>query len=107
MTNPNAKGQRFLALAGGVIRMPEIARLIKNKMPGVAKKVSTRKLPNWVLSVAALFNEQARMAVPMVKIIRNVSSAKAKKVLGWMPIANNEEAILASVESIVKFGGIK
>jgi nucleoside-diphosphate-sugar epimerase len=107
MTNPNAKGQRFLALAGGVIRMPEIARLMKNKMPDVAKKVSTRKLPDWVLSVAALFNEQARIAVPMVKIIRNVSSAKAKKVLGWTPIANNEEAILASVESIVKFGGIK
>jgi nucleoside-diphosphate-sugar epimerase len=26
MTNPAAKGQRFLALAGGVVSLPEIAR---------------------------------------------------------------------------------
>jgi nucleoside-diphosphate-sugar epimerase len=107
MTNPNAGGQRFLGLAGGVIRMPEIAVLLKNKLPDVSKKVSTRTLPNWVLNLAALFNEQARMAAPLVKIIRNISNAKAKKVLGWTPLANNEEAILASVKSMVKFGGIK
>ena len=107
MTNPNAGGQRFLGLAGGVIRMPEIAVLLKNKLPDVSKKVSTRTLPNWVLNLAALFNEQARMAAPLVKIIRNISNAKAKKVLGWTPLANNEEAILAAVKSMVKFGGIK
>jgi nucleoside-diphosphate-sugar epimerase len=107
MTNPKANGQRFLALAGGEISMPEMARLIKNKMPGVAGKVSTRIMPNWLVYVAALFNAQAKLAVPMLKIIRNTSSAKAKKVLGWTPIASNEEAILASVESIVTFGAIK
>ena len=107
MTNPNAGGQRFLALAGGVIRMPEIAVLLKNKLPEMSKKVSTRILPNWVLNLAALFNEQARIAAPLVKIIRNISNAKAKKVLGWTPLANNEEAILAAVKSMVKFGGIK
>ena len=107
MTNANAKGQRFIVLAGGKISMPEIARLLKNKMPGVAKKVSTRILPNWVIYLAALFNEQAKLVAPLLKITRNTSSAKAKKALGWTPIANNEEAILASMESMIKFGIIK
>lgn len=39
MTNPNAKGERFLALAGGKITMPQIAVLLKNKMPQIAQKI--------------------------------------------------------------------
>ena len=107
MTNPNAKGQRFIALAGGKMAMPEIALLLKNKMPGIAKAIPTKTLPNWVIYLAALFNKQAKLVAPMLKIIRNTSSAKARKVLGWTPIANNEEAILASEESMIKFGVIK
>ncbi|MDR3713501.1 MAG: aldehyde reductase [Puia sp.] len=107
MTNPNAKGQRFIAMAGGKISMPEIARLLKDKMPEVAKKVSTRILPNWVVYLAALFNDQAKLVAPLLKVSRNTSSAKAKKVLGWTPIASNEEAILASMESMIKFGKLK
>jgi len=38
---------------------------------------------------------------------RNVSNEKAKKILGWKPIANNEETILTSIYSMIKFGVIK
>jgi len=48
MTNTEAKGQRFLALAGGKISMPEIALLIKKKMPEVAHNVSTKKVAGLV-----------------------------------------------------------
>lgn len=107
MTNPKAKGQRFLALAGGKITMPEIALLLRNKMPDVAEKVSTKTLPNWVVYVAALFNKQAKLVAPLLRVSRNMTNAKARNVLGWTPIANNEEAILASTESMIKFGIIK
>jgi nucleoside-diphosphate-sugar epimerase len=107
MTNPNAKGQRFIAMAGGKISMPDIARLLKNKMPEVAKKVSTRILPDWVIYAAALFNGQAKQAAHLLKIVRNTSSANAARVLGWRPSANNEEAILAATESMIKFGIVK
>ena len=107
MIEPNAKGQRFIAMAGGKISMPDIARLLKNKMPEVAKKVSTRILPNWVIYVAALFNGQAKQAAHLLKIVRKTSSAKAAKVLGWTPVANNEQAILAATESMIKFGIVK
>lgn len=107
MTNPDAGGQRFIASADGEISLPEIAILLKNKMPGVSGKVATKILPNWVLSIAALFNKQAKQAVYFTRISRNVSNAKAKKVLGWAPIANNEEAVLASMKSMVELGIIK
>ena len=103
MTNPNANGQRFIATADGEISLPEIAILLKNKVPEAAGKVSGKTLPNWVLPIAALFNPEAKRAVLFLKINRRVSNAKAKKVLGWVPIANKEEAILASVKSMIKY----
>ena len=107
MTNPKAKGQRFLALAGGKISLPEIAALLKTRMPAVAGKISPKRLPNWAVFVSALFSRKAKMIASMLRASRNVSNAKAKNVLGWTPIANNEEAILASVESMLTFGNIK
>jgi nucleoside-diphosphate-sugar epimerase len=107
MTNPDANGQRFIASADGKISMSEITLLLENKMPDVAKKVSTKILPDWIIYLAAIFNQQAKGGALFLKINRNVSNAKAKKVLGWTPIANNEEAILASMESMIKFGIIK
>jgi nucleoside-diphosphate-sugar epimerase len=51
--------------------------------------------------------EQAKESLLMIKMNRNVSNAKAKNVLGWSPIASQEETILASVDSMIKFNLIK
>lgn len=107
MTNPDASGQRFIASADGQISMPEIAALLRNKRPGVAKKVSTKTIPDRFLYLAALFNKEAGEAALLLRVNRNVSNEKAKKILGWKPIANNEEVVLASIDSMVKFGIIK
>jgi nucleoside-diphosphate-sugar epimerase len=104
MTNPDAKGQRFLALAGGKISMPEIAAFLRKTMPEVSQKVSTKTLPDWGVRLAALFNPKAKAIASMLSASRNVSNAKAKNVLGWKPLSTNEEAITASVESMIKFG---
>lgn len=103
MTNPNASGQRFIATADGEISLPEIAVLLKTKLPDISGKVSSKTLPNWVLPIAALFNPEAKRAILFLKINRRVSNAKARKVLGWVPVANKEEAILASVKSMIKY----
>ena len=106
MTNPDAKGQRFLALAGGIMSLPEIARLLKTKMPAVAAKVPTKILPDWMVRISALWNPQAKAIASMLGINRNTSNAKARTILKWQPVANNEEAVLASVETMLKFGNI-
>jgi nucleoside-diphosphate-sugar epimerase len=107
MTNPKANGQRFIASADGQISMPEIAALIKNKKPYIAKNISTKTVPNWVIYLAALFNKQAKEAALLLRMSRNVSNTKAKKTLDWKPISTNEEIILASLDSMVKYELIK
>lgn len=102
MTNPNAKGQRFLALAGGIITLPEIAALLKRELGERAKKVSTKKMPDWVIHLAAPFNTMARHIAPQLGRYRNASNNKAKAMLGWQP-RSNEEALLATAESLLKF----
>jgi nucleoside-diphosphate-sugar epimerase len=102
MANPTAKGQRFLALAGGTLSLVEIATLLKSKLPEAARNASTKRLPDWLLRVAALFSAKAKAIVPLVGIYRNASNEKAKQLLGWQP-RSNEEAILATAESLVKY----
>ena len=107
MTNPAAKGQRFIASADGKISMSEIASLLRKKMPDIARKVSPRLLPDWLVYFASRFSNQAKMGALFLKMNRTVSNAKAKNLLGWTPIANNEAIILASMESLVTFGILK
>ncbi|MDR2824200.1 MAG: aldehyde reductase [Prevotellaceae bacterium] len=107
MTCPEAKGQRFLALAGGEITMPQIAALLRQRMPQVTKKMSSKTISDWIVALLAVFSPTMKNLASMLKASRNTSNAKARNVLDWTPLADNEEAIIASVESMIKFGNIK
>ncbi|WP_269225059.1 SDR family oxidoreductase [Flavobacterium eburneipallidum] len=103
MLAPEANGHRFIASADGQISMPEIAAFIKKYKPEIANKVTTKIIPNFILRVASLFNSKAKQGVMFLNINRNVSNQKAKNILGWSPISTNENAIIASIESLVKY----
>lgn len=105
MEHPEANGQRFLALAGGTMSLLEIVKMLKKKMPGVMHKASVKPLLTWIVRLTALFNKQAKSILPLVGIYRNASNEKARKILGWQP-RSNEEAILATVESMIKWKSI-
>lgn len=106
MISSEAKGQRFLALAGDVLSLHDIALMLKNKMGDQAKNVTTKILPSWIVRIAALFNPAAKNIVPQLGRIKNASNEKAKRIFGWAP-RSNDEAIMASVESMLRFGLIK
>ncbi|MCC9064639.1 SDR family oxidoreductase [Flavobacterium piscisymbiosum] len=106
MENPDASGQRFLALAGGTMSLLEIVKLLKQKMPYVVEKASTKSLPTFIIRLSALFNDQAKAILPLVGIYREASNEKARTVLGWKP-RNNEEAIMATVISLIKWKSLK
>lgn len=107
METPQASGNRFIASADGQISLPEIAQLLKSKRPDVSEKVSLKKLPGWILKIASLFNEQAKEGVLLTNMNRNVSNQKAKNILGWRPVATQEEAILEAVDTMIKYNLIK
>jgi dihydroflavonol-4-reductase len=106
MTSPEAKGQRFLALAGGVLSLHDIALMLKKKMGDDADSVTTRTLPDWLVRIAALVNPLAKGIVSQLGRVKNASNEKAKRLLGWTP-RSNEEAIMSAVESMSRFGLIK
>lgn len=103
MLIPEAGGQRFIASADGQISLPEIAALLKNKRPDISRLVATKRLPTWILRLGSLVSGQAKEALLLIRMNRNVSNLKAKNVLGWHPVAPQEETLLASVDSLVKY----
>jgi nucleoside-diphosphate-sugar epimerase len=102
MINPQAKGQRFLALSGGVMSLHQIALLFRNNLGERAKNVTKKELADWQIKFAALFSKQAKAMVPMLGRVRNASNQKAKTLLGWQP-RSNEEAVLATAESLFRY----
>ena len=83
--------------------MMDIAKVLRARLGDAAKRVPTRELPNWVVRLAAKFDSQMRQLLPLLGNIRNATSAKAQRMLGWNP-RPREDAIVATAESLLRFG---
>ncbi len=106
MTHPAAKGERFLAVAGDNMWMLDIAKLLKARMGDAAKRVPTRQLPDMLLRLAALRDPAVKLILPELGVAKSATNEKAKRILGWAP-RSNEEAVIASAESLVQLGLLK
>jgi len=106
MTDPAAKGERFLAVSGDFMSMLDIAKVLKRHMGASAKRVPTRQLPDWLVRLAALRDPAVKLILPELGKMKNATNEKAKRVLGWAP-RSNEEAIVATGESLVRLGLLK
>jgi nucleoside-diphosphate-sugar epimerase len=106
MTDPAAKGERFIASAGDTISMLDLAKVLRARMGEAAKRVPTREIPNWVVHLVAMRDTAVKAILPELGQIKSVTNEKAKRVLGWQP-RSNEEAIVAAAESLVRLGLLK
>jgi nucleoside-diphosphate-sugar epimerase len=106
MTQPAAKGERFLAVAGDFITMQDIAKVLKEHMGTAARRVPTGELPNWLLRVASLFDPRVKQILPELGTTKNATNEKARRILGWTP-RSNEDSIVATAESLVRLGLLK
>jgi nucleoside-diphosphate-sugar epimerase len=107
MTDPRAKGERFLAVAGDFMWFREIAETLKARTGALGRRVPTRELPNWLVRVAAtLLDPALKQIVPELGKSRNATSAKAKRLLGWSP-HSREDALAATAESLARLGLLK
>jgi nucleoside-diphosphate-sugar epimerase len=103
MTNPSARGERFLAVAGDSMTFQQIAQVLKARMGDAADRVPTRVLPNWMVRLTSLVDSSIAQIVPELGTVKNATNEKARRVLGWMP-RSNEDAIIATAESLVQLG---
>ncbi len=106
MTNPAAKGERFLAIAGDFLSIQDIAKILKARMGDAARRVPTRQIPDWLVRLSALRDPAVKQITPELGKRKNATNEKAKRMLGWAP-RSNEEAIVASAESMIKLGLLK
>jgi nucleoside-diphosphate-sugar epimerase len=106
MTDPAAKGERFLAISGEVIAIRDIARVLKQRMGAAAKKVPSLQLPNFLVRLAARRDPTIRQILPELGKRKNATGAKAVRLLGWAP-RSPEDAIVATGESLVRLGLLK
>ncbi|MGN6820511.1 MAG: SDR family oxidoreductase [Sphingomonas sp.] len=103
MTAPEAKGERFLAVAGEPVSIHDMSVILQQGMGEKAAKAKLRQIPDWLMRIMGLFNPLAREAGPRLGIRAAASNAKAREVLGWQ-FRSNEEAIVASGESLIRQG---
>jgi dihydroflavonol-4-reductase len=106
MTHPAANGERFIVVSGDAISMVDIARILRTRLGTSARKVPRLQLPNWVVRLAAKRDPSVRQVLPLLGVIRNPTSEKAKRVLGWSP-RSNEDALVGTAQSLIQFGPVK
>src|SRR5262249_9121578 len=106
MTAPAAKGERFIASAGEIMSMLDIAAVLKARLGSAAAKVPSRELPNWLVRFGGLFSPTIRTLVPLLDNTRSATSAKAERVLGGeaRPRGNT---ILPPAQNPLKCGALK
>jgi nucleoside-diphosphate-sugar epimerase len=102
MTHPSAKGERFIAVSGDCVSMMDIARILRARLGDAAKRVPRFQLPDWLVRLAAKRDPKMQQLLPLLGTIRNATSEKARRVLGWSP-RSNEEAVVATAESLIRF----
>jgi len=106
MTAPEAKGERFLAVAGEPVSIYDMSVILRQGMGEKAARAKLRQVPDWLMRVMGLFNPLAREAGPRLGIRAAASNAKARERLGWQ-FRSNEEAIVASGESLIRLGIVR
>jgi nucleoside-diphosphate-sugar epimerase len=106
MTHPAARGERFIAVDGKSMSMLDIAIVLRARMGALGRKAPQREWPNWLVRLAARRDPAMAPMLQMLGKIREASHEKATRVLGWQP-RSNEDTILDTAKSLMKFGALK
>jgi dihydroflavonol-4-reductase len=106
MTNPAAKSQRFLAVAGDFMSIKDIAQVLKRRLGAEAKRVPSLQIPDFMVRMAAKRDPAVAQIVPELGKKKNGANEKARRLLNWKPISN-EDCVVATAESLIKLGLLK
>ena len=102
MIRPEAAGQRFIA-AGHWAWMGDVAAVLKAQLGAAGAKVPTRRVPDFVIRIAGLFDKDLGSVTGGLGRKHDYSSAKAQRVLGWTP-RGLDETVLDCARSLIDAG---
>ncbi len=102
MTDPKAAGERFVA-AANYAWMADLAALLRDRLGAAAARVPTRKVPDFVIRLAGLFDRDLGSVTPGLGRKHDFASNKAQRLLGWRP-RPLEETVLDTARSLIAHG---
>jgi nucleoside-diphosphate-sugar epimerase len=102
MTAPGAAGQRFCC-AIEFSWIDEVADILAGRFGPEGWKVPTRKLPNFMVRVVAMFDPTVKTVVSDLGRARRVSSDRIRRVLNWQP-HSLEEMVVSMAETMIQQG---
>lgn len=105
LTHPGIDGERFL-VAGEFLWLEDIAQVLKANLGPKARKVPTRKLPNLLVRLSAMFDPTVRMVLPELGRARAVDSRHVQEVLG-LRLRPAQDTILDTANSLLATGIVK
>lgn len=101
MELPEAAGQRFIC-AIETASMCEVARILDEHLRARGFRIPTRKLPNFVVRLVAIFDRTARLGLNDLGRPRVLSNARIRRVLGWEP-RSLREMVVAMADSLIEY----
>ncbi len=105
LEEPGLAGERFLA-AGRFMKMIEVGEVLRRGLRDKARKVPTKVMPGWMVSILALFNPAVRSIRAELGKFRHVDASHALNRLGWKA-RPEEESILDCANSLIDKGVVK
>ena len=103
MTAEGAAGSRFICAMEHASSMLDVALILREHFASRGYKIPTRRLPNWLMYLVAIFDETARLAVSDLGKRQDLSNKRARDVLGFAP-RSLEEMVVSMAESLIEHG---
>ncbi len=97
--------ERFVC-SGPFLKFIDVANILKSNLGDQARKVPTRRMPDWLLKLMALVRSELKQVVAELGNVRGGDSRHAMERLGWT-MRPPEEAILAAARDLIGRGIVK
>ena len=98
MLSPAAAGERFIA-SSEFLWLPEVAAILRENLGAAAAKIPTRRLPDWLVRLVALFDREVAEVTQFLSLRIELDASKAR-AFGWKP-RPARESILDCARSLI------
>ena len=105
LTAEGIKDERYVC-SGPFLKMIDVATILRAHLGEQARKVPTRKMPDWLFKLFALVRPELKQLVAELSNVRGGDSRHAMTTLGWT-MRPPEEALLATANSLIERGIVK
>lgn len=101
LAHPAAAGQRYLAVAGAPMTLPEIAATLRDRLGAAAARVPVEDATDEQIRALAADRPELAPFLDLLGTPRQISNAKAVTQLGWHP-RPAADAVTASAQSLLR-----